>query len=183
MADLTDQNRVENVDSGPLSLEALVPLVYAHLHRLAEGYCRTERSDHTLQPTALVHEAYLRVSRQREWKSREQLLGVAATAMRRVLIDHANRRGTLKRGGQRLRVSLSHATALFEEKAGSLVALHEALKELEAVDSLKGRMVELRFFGGLTVVQISAVLGVSVRYVERSLRFAKAWLRKKLAER
>lgn len=160
------------------ALDQMLPLVYDELHRLASGYLAHERPDHTLQPTALVHEAFLRLINQREvdWRNRAQFLGVAAGLMRRILVNHARDRATAKRGGERERVSLS----LVEVPSGGpdvdLIALEDALERLAALDERKAKVVELRFFGGLTTDEVAEVLAVSRATVEREWSFARAWL-------
>ncbi len=160
------------------ALDRMLPLVYDELHRLAAGYLRRERSDHTLQPTALVHEAYLRLVRQRQvdWRNRAQFLGVAAGMMRRILVNHARDRSAAKRAGGREQVSLS----LVADGGGApdvdLIALEDALGRLASLDARKARVVELRFFGGLAMDEIGEVLGVSRATVEREWSFARAWL-------
>lgn len=160
------------------ALDQMLPLVYDELHRLAAGYLARERPDHTLQPTALVHEAFLRLINQREidWKNRAQFLGVAAGLMRRILVNHARDRAAAKRGGERERVSLS----LVEVPSGGpdvdLIALEDALERLATLDERKAKVVELRFFGGLSTEEVAEVLGVSRATVEREWSFARAWL-------
>jgi RNA polymerase sigma factor (TIGR02999 family) len=160
------------------ALDQMLPLVYEELHRLAVHYLSRERPDHTLQPTALVHEAYLRLVNQRhvDWRNRAQFLGVAANMMRRILVNHARDRVASKRGGDRERVSLS----LIEDATGApdvdLIALEDALDRLTALDARKARVVELRFFGGLAMNEIAEVLDVSLATVEREWSFARAWL-------
>jgi len=160
------------------ALDRMLPLVYDELHRLAAGYLARERPDHTLQPTALVHEAFLRLINQREvdWRNRAQFLGVAAGLMRRILVNHARDRAASKRGGERERVSLS----LVEVPSGGpdvdLIALEDALERLATLDERKAKVVELRFFGGMSVEEVGEVLGVSRATVEREWSFARAWL-------
>ena len=165
-------------NSGGDAHARLMPLVYDELRRLAASYLRRERSDHTLQPTALVHEAYLRLVDQRriEWRGRAHFYGVAAQVMRRILIDHARARAAEKRAGGGRRLSLDEAALLPEERAADLLALDEALKLLTEKDERKGRVVELRFFGGLSVEETAEVLGVHRATVERDWVVAKAWL-------
>lgn len=158
--------------------ERMLPMVYDELRRLAAGYLRRERHGHTLQPTALVHEAYVRLidQRQVDWSNRAQFIGLAAVMMRRVLVNHARDRVAAKRGGEAERVPL---TVVGEHAGGpdvDVIALHEALDRLEATDERKSRIVELRFFGGLTMDEIAEVLGVSKATVEREWKFARAWL-------
>ena len=161
--------------------ERLIPLVYGELRRQAARYLRRERRDHTLRPTALVHEAYLRLMEQRdtEWQNRGQFFGVAAMVMRRILTDHARRHGAGKRGGSWYRVSLDDVGAQ-EGRDLDLLALDAALVELAALDPEKARMVELRFFGGLDIEETAELLGVSPSTVSREWRLAKAWLYRKL---
>ncbi|MFG0252855.1 MAG: sigma-70 family RNA polymerase sigma factor [Phycisphaerales bacterium JB038] len=160
------------------ALNELFPLIYAELRKLAASQLRRERPDHTLQPTALVHEAYVRLVGKRSvgTNDRAQFFGVAAVAMRRVLVDHARRRGRLKRGGALTGLPLDEVVLDFEQRAADLQALDSALTELAKVDERKSRVVELRFFAGLTVKQIAEVLGISLRTVDRDWEFAKAWL-------
>ena len=157
---------------------ALQPLVYEELRRIARLFLRRERSDHTLQATALVHEAYLRLIDQRsvDWRNRAQFIGLAATMMRRVLINYARERSAAKRGGGAERVSLTLAEGVAESQAVDVVALHEALEQLETIDARKSRVVELKFFGGLTTVEAADVLQVSHATVERDWKLARAWL-------
>ena len=160
----------------------LMPLVYDELRQLAERYLRSERRGHTLQPTALVHEAFMRLIDQSrvDWKGRTHFYAVGAQAMRRILIDHARARGRGKRGGDWQRVLLDEVDTPQELGDVDLVALHEALESLAALDENQARIVELRFFGGLTVEEVAHVLGVSKRKVEGDWTHAKAWLRNAL---
>ena len=159
-------------------LDEMLPVLYEELHRLAAGYLSREATGHTLQPTALVHEAYLRLADQRQvdWRNRAQLLGLAAGMMRRILVNHARDRAAAKRGGAAQQVSLS----LLESPSGrpdvDLIALEDALDRLAAMDERKSRVVELKFFGGLTTEEIAEVLQVSGATVEREWTFARAWL-------
>lgn len=166
------------------SHERLVALVYDEMRRLAANYLRSEHPGHTLQPTALVHEAYLRLigQAQVEWQSREHFIGVAAQMMRRVLIDHARGRGRVKRGAAAPRVSLSEAERLNATAQVDFSALDEALNALEALDAQKSRVVELRYFGGLSIHETARVLAISTATVERNWRFAKAFLQRELAK-
>jgi RNA polymerase sigma factor (TIGR02999 family) len=158
--------------------DEMLPLVYEELRRLAGYYMSRERSDHTLQPTALVHEAYLRLINQRhvDWKNRAQFFGLAANMMRRVLVNHARDRAAAKRGGGTQKVSLSMAVDSFERPDVDVIALHEALDQLAGVDPRKSRIVELKFFGGLKTEEIAEVLQISIATVEREWSFARAWL-------
>jgi RNA polymerase sigma factor (TIGR02999 family) len=165
--------------------DELLPIVYAELHRLARGYMRDERAQHTLQPTALVHEAWMRLfgAPDPAWNDRMHFVAVAARAMRQVLVDHARRRGADKRGGGMTREPLDSAVALFEGRGADLVELDEALQNLRDLDPDLGRIVELRFFGGATNAEIAGILAVSTRTVERGWRTAQAWLRVRLETR
>jgi RNA polymerase sigma factor (TIGR02999 family) len=160
------------------ALDQMLPVLYEELHRLAERYLSRERPGHTLQPTALVHEAYIRLVDQRrvDWRNRAQFLGLAASMMRRILVNHARDRAAAKRGGGAEAVSLSLVGAVSEGREIELIALEAALERLGALDERKSRVVELKFFGGLTVEEIAEVLEVSGATVEREWAFAKAWL-------
>lgn len=159
-------------------LDQMLPVVYEELHRLATRYLSHEATGHTLQPTALVNEAYLRLVDQRrvDWRNRAQFLGLAASMMRRILVNHARDRAALKRGGKPEQVSLS----LLESPSGQpdvdLIALEDGLDRLAAMDERKSRVVELKFFGGLTTEEIAEVLQISGATVEREWAFARAWL-------
>ena len=168
--------RLTDGDDGALG--DLLPLVYGELRRLAAGYLRRERAGHTLQPTALVHEAYLRLVDQSQvrWQNRAHFLGVAAQMMRRILVDHARGQQAEKRGGDFQKLSLDENIDVSGERASDLVALDEALERLAELDPQKSRVVELRFFGGLSVEETAEVLGVSAPTVKRQWRMAKAWL-------
>jgi RNA polymerase sigma factor (TIGR02999 family) len=165
------------------ALDELTPLVYDELRRLASRYMRREGPGHTLQPSALVNEAFLRLVDQRgvRWQSRAHFFGVAAQLMRRVLIDCARRHASGKRGGGTLRVSVSEAAGVARQ-ASEMVALDRALDELAEMDARKGRIVEMKFFGGLTTEEVAEVLGVTPRTVEREWRAARAWLRRAVGE-
>ncbi|MGA2005515.1 MAG: sigma-70 family RNA polymerase sigma factor [Terriglobales bacterium] len=158
--------------------DRLIPLVYAELRRLAAHYLRGERSDHTLQPTALVHEAYLRLTRIQgvDWQSRSHFFAIAATVMRRILVDHARGQRAEKREGFREAVSLDDALVVSPGRSTDLIALDEALDRLARIDARRSRIVELRFFGGLSEEETAQVLGISARTVKRDWRIAKAWL-------
>lgn len=164
------------------ALEALSPALYAELRRLAARYLRRERIGHTLQPTALVHEAYLRLLDQRElaWHNRAHVLGVAAHLMRRILVDHARARARVKRAGMLTRVTLDGLEVGAAEPDLDVVALDDALRELASVDEQLSRVVELRYFGGLKVEEVAEVLGTSPRTVDRAWATARAWLRRRL---
>jgi len=170
------------------ALEELMPLVYSELRRLARNYLRKERPGHTLQPTALVNEAYLKLIDQRSarWQNRAQFYGVAAQLMRRILVDHARQHRAAKRGGSnQQRLSITSAGQIGEGRVSSepsidLLALHEALEELTAMDPQQGRIVELKFFGGLSIEETAEVMGIGHATVERDWKMARAWLRRKL---
>jgi RNA polymerase sigma factor (TIGR02999 family) len=165
------------------ALDQLMPLVYGELRRLAANYLRRERVGHTLQPTALVNEAYLKLIDQKnaKWQNRSQFFGIAAQLMRRVLVDHARQHQAVKRGGaDQQRLSVTSAERLVEQPQVDLLALNEALDELTAMDAQQGRLVELRFFGGLSIEETAEVLGVGHATVERDWKLARAWLRRKL---
>jgi len=160
------------------ALARLLPRVYDELRRQAEVYLGKERPGHTLQPTALVHEAYLKLSDKAHprWRDRVHFFAVAAQLMRRILVDHARRHGAAKRGGGLLRVSLNEASSKLEDQALDLLALDQALERLSARDPRKGRIIELRFFGGLSLEETARVLEVSVPTVVNDTRLARAWL-------
>jgi RNA polymerase sigma-70 factor (ECF subfamily) len=163
------------------ALDALTPLVYGELRRLAASYLRSESPGHMLQPTALVHEAFLRlVGRAPDCENRSQFYGVAAHLMRQILVDHARTRQAVKRGGHFVHLSLEEDLVLSREQDSDLVALDEALERLAALDPRKSRVVELRFFGGLSVDESAEVLGVSEVTVRRDWQFAKTWLLREL---
>ena len=164
------------------ALDRLVPLVYDELHRLAQGYMRRERANQTLQTTAVIHEAYLRLidARQVQWQNRAHFFGVAARLMRQILVAFARERGYQKRGGDASRVSLDEALVIDEGRDEDLVALDEALGALAQFDARKAQVVEMRFFGGLTEEEIATALGVSPETVRRDWRLARSWLRRKL---
>ncbi len=158
--------------------DAMLPLVYDELRRLASHYMRRERAGHTLQPTALVHETFLRLIDQRrvDWRNRTQFLGLAAKMMRRVLVNHARDRSARKRGGGAERVTLNIAANSFDRQEVNLIALDEALERLATLDPRKSQVVELKFFGGLTTAEIAEVLHLSAATIEREWSFARAWL-------
>lgn len=166
----------------PGAREALIPLVYDELRRLARRHLRGERPDHTLQSAALVHEAYLRLIRQEQpqWQNRAHFFGVAAQLMRHILVDHARRRAAAKRGAGAPRLTLDADVALPQEREVDVVALDDALKQLAALDEQASRVVELRFFGGLSIEETSVVLGVSPATVKREWATARAWLQREM---
>jgi RNA polymerase sigma factor (TIGR02999 family) len=166
-------------NSGDISAkEQLLPYVYDELKRQARYYMSRERSDHTLQPTALVHEMFLRISEQSgvDWQNRSHFFGVAAHLMRQILVDHARKHTAQKRGNKAVHFSLDDLQVPIEERAGSIVELHEALERLAEYDETQSKVVEMRFFGGLTNAEIAEALGVSERTVGREWRAAKFWL-------
>jgi len=169
-------------DGDQSALEELAPMVHSELHRLAHHYLRRERPGHTLQTSALVNEAYIRLIdwKNVRWQNRAHFFAVSAQLMRRVLVDFGRDRRYLKRGGGALRVSLGEATAFTVERGADLVALDEALTALTEVDPRKGQVVEMRFFGGLSVEEVAEVLKVSKETVMRDWRVAKVWLLREL---
>ncbi len=184
---MTDQHQatvlLRRLNDGDRGAAAeLLPMVYDELKRLAGRYMQGEASSHTLQATALVHEAYLRLidAPKAGWESRGHFISVAATAMRHVLVDHARAKKAEKRGGGRPKVCLEEALVLYEERAVDLIALDEALEQLEQLDAQLARIVDLRFFGGLSNAEVAAVTDASLRSVERGWVTARAWLRKRL---
>lgn len=166
------------------ALDELIPLVYGELRRLASRYLRRERPDHTLQTTALVHEAYLRLVDQRDgnWRNRAQFFGVAAQLMRRILVDYARSHGASKRGGDYRRIPFDDVIISAEEKDASLLAVDEALNVLALIDPQQSRVIELRIFGGLTVEEVAESLGISPRTVKREWSVAKAWLHRQISK-
>ena len=162
--------------------DQLMHVVYDELRRLAAYYLNRERRDHTLQPTALVHEAYLKLcdEAQVDWNSRAHFFGAASRLMRRILVDHARARLAAKRGGLRLRVSGVEALALAAEPDIDLIALDEALNELTLLDGQQSQIVDIRFFGGLSLEETAEALGISLATVKRDWTTAKAWLRRRL---
>lgn len=164
------------------ALAELMPLIYDELHRLAEHAMRRERSDHTLQPTALVHETFLRLVDQRRvrWRNRAHFIGVSAQLMRRVTVKHAERHRTAKRGGGARRISFDEALASGTATEDHILALDEALERLRELDQRQSQIVELRFFGGLNGQEIAEFLGISRRTVDREWRLARTWLKREL---
>jgi len=164
------------------AMERLLPLVERELHRLAHSYMRREDPDHTLQTTALINETYLRLIDQRkvQWQNRAHFFGIAAQIMRRILLNYARDQNRMKRGGRTIHVSLSEAMVMPAEKDRELIALNDALTRLEAIDERKSKVVELRFFGGLTVPEVAEVLKISEITVMRDWAFAKAWLSREM---
>lgn len=164
------------------ALDQVTPILYDELRLLARRYLRMERADHTLEPTALVHEAFLRLVDQRavDWKSRAHFFGIAAQAMRRILVDHARRQTAAKRGGRQTRVTLEDAAAITDEGTLDLVSIDDALNRLAELDGRQAKVVELRFFAALDNREAAVVLGVSPATVKRDWRMAKAWLAREL---
>lgn len=169
-------------DGDQAALDALIPLVYDEMRRIAANYLRGELPGHTLQPTALAHEAYFRLIDQRSvtWQNRAHFLALAAQAMRRILADHARRRGALKRGGGAARISVDDADVAADERAVDIQELDTALEDLARLEPRQSRVVELRFFGGLSIEECAEVLGVSQATVKRDWLVARAWLYRKL---
>jgi RNA polymerase sigma factor (TIGR02999 family) len=165
------------------ALDRVIPLVYDELHRLAHQHMRRERAGHLLQTSALINEAYLRLMEQPELnlQNRTHFFGIAARLMRQILVDEARKRNSAKRGGVAIQVSLTQATNVVQEQAANVVALDDALKTLEGIDGRQSEIVELRFFGGLTIEETAKVLSVSPGTVMRDWTFARAWLRNEMS--
>lgn len=169
-------------DGDSAALDRLFPIVYDELRRMAGQRLRAERAGHTLNPTGLVHEAYLKLGRldRIDWKSRGHFYAIAARAMRNILVDYAVRRRAQKRGGGRQKVQLDEAELIAGEKADELLALHQALEHLEALDPRQGQVVEYRFFGDLTIEETAQAMGLSPATVNREWALARAWLSREL---
>jgi len=187
MMAITAQSELTNLldewkHGDPSALEKLTPLIYDELRRIAHRYARRERNGHTLQTTALINEAYVRLAGNEspDWQNRQHFFAVTAQVMRHILIDHARRRRALRHGGDGQQVSLSEADAMTSERATELIALDDALQELAALDARKSEVVQLRYFGGLSLEETADALGVSLMTVRRDWRAAKAWLYKKV---
>ncbi len=167
------------------AVDELTPLVYQELKRIAGGQLKGERPGHTLQATALVHEAYLKLIDQREvsWQGRAHFFGVAAQLMRRILLDYAKSRGRLKRGGDVHKTSLDEALVVAEDRASDLVMIDEALTRMEQLDPRQAKVVEMRFFGGLSVEETAEAMGISAPTVKREWAMARAWLHRELSSR
>jgi RNA polymerase sigma-70 factor (ECF subfamily) len=162
--------------------EQLLPLVYAELHRLARSYMRKERPNHTLQPTALINEAYLRLAQASvDWQSRAHFIGVAANAMRRILVDHARAHMAAVRGGEFCQVEWTEALGLPAERSRELIALDEALHQLEKLNPRQAKVIELRYIGGLSFEEVGAVLDLSPRTAKRDWALARIWLFKQVS--
>ena len=166
-----------------IALERLMPLVYEELRRMARRYMRRQPSGHTFQTTELIHEAYLKIAGRDEhdWQNRAHFFGVAARAMRHILVDYARSKQSRKRGGWQERVTLSDNTAISDGHSGEIVALDEALKNLATLDERKSRVVEMKFFGGLNVEEIAEVLKISPETVKRDWSFSRTWLLRELS--
>ncbi|HSK63447.1 MAG TPA: sigma-70 family RNA polymerase sigma factor, partial [Pyrinomonadaceae bacterium] len=165
------------------ALEKLMPLVYSELRRLAGNYLRRERAEHTLQPTALVNEAYLKLVHQKnaKWQNRAHFFGISAQLMRRILVDHARQHQAVKRGGSaQQRISITSVEKFAQQPKVDLLALNEALDELSKMDPQQSRIVEMKFFGGLSIQEIAEVLSIGHATVERDWKMARAWLRRQL---
>jgi RNA polymerase sigma-70 factor (ECF subfamily) len=169
----------------PSAIDRVMPLVYAELRRLAGHYLRQERKEHTLQPTALVHEAYFRLvgENQPEYQNRSHFLGIAAHAMRQILIDHARTRNAAKRGGGVAAFSMDECMDSPLERPSALIQVDDALKALEVHDRRKAQLIEMRFFGGMTAEESADALGLPVQKVRAELRIAQAWLKRELDNR
>ncbi|HTQ57391.1 MAG TPA: sigma-70 family RNA polymerase sigma factor [Bryobacteraceae bacterium] len=167
------------------AVDALTPLVYQELKRIAGGQLRNERPGHTLQATALVHEAYLKLVDQREvaWQNRAHFFGIASQIMRRIVLDYAKQRLRDKRGGRMHKTTLDEALVVSEDRASSLVMIDEALTRLEQLDARQARIVEMRFFAGLSVEETAEAMGISAPTVKREWAMARAWLHRELAAR
>lgn len=166
-----------------VALSHLLPVVYQELHRLAQHYLRRERADHTLQPTALIHEAYLRLIKHDfpEWQSRSHFFGVAARLMRQILVEHARTHAADKRGGGVAELSLDEAWLYSSEKAEELVALDDALIALAKFDERKVRIIELRYFGGMSLEETATALNLSIATIGHETRLARAWLHREMS--
>ncbi|HET9478589.1 MAG TPA: sigma-70 family RNA polymerase sigma factor [Pyrinomonadaceae bacterium] len=174
---------VEWHEGDEAAVDRLMPLVYEQLRSIAHRYVRRERDGHTLQTSALVNEAYLRLADQKVvWQNRSHFFAVTARVMRHILIDHARRRRYAKHGGEARQVPIDEASAMSMERAAELIALEEALEDLAKLDRRKSRVVELRYFGGLSLEETAEVLNISLMTVRRDWRAAKAWLYRRLKE-
>ena len=164
------------------SLADAIPALYSELRRLASSYLRRERSEHTLQTTALVHEAYLRLVGQKQvrWENRDQLMGVAAQLMRRILVDHSRAHRAAKRGGHEERIVLDEALIVSKERGADVIAVDEALTRLAKFDASSAQLIELRFFAGLTIEEAARVLGISSTTAKRNWNVAKGWMAREL---
>ncbi len=161
------------------ALSQLMPVVYQELRKIANSYLRNERASHTLQPTALIHEAYMRLIDQSlpQWQNRKHFYGVAAQLMRQILVEHARAQASQKRGGGAQKIALDETLNYTQDKAGELLALDDALTSLAQFDERKSRVIELRYFGGLSMEETAEVMNVSLSTIVREQRLAQAWLR------
>ena len=166
------------------ALEQLMPLVYDELRRIARQYMRRQPAGHTFQTTELIHEAYLKIARQedRNWQNRAHFYAAAARAMRHILVDYARSKNSRKRGGLARKITLEESLVASPNRSEQVVRLDDALKELEALDGRKSRVVEMKFFGGLTTEEIAEILKLSPETVKRDWRFARTWLLRQLAD-
>jgi RNA polymerase sigma-70 factor, ECF subfamily len=177
---------LSQLSAGDRNAEArLIPQVYSELRRIATGYMRRERAEHTLQATALVHEAYAHLidHPQQNWQNRAHFLATAAQVMRHILVDHARAKRANKRGGLQQQITLDEALLRSDDRTIDILSIHEALERLTGFDPRQGKIVELHFFGGLTFDEVAIVLGISERTAKREWSMARAWLRTELAER
>ncbi len=165
------------------ALERLIPLVYDELRRMAKRYMRGQSAGHTLQTTELIHEAYLKLANQDEqnWQNRSHFFGVAAQAMRHILVDYARAKQSQKRGGDGFQVTLDEGAIISKDNSGEIVSLHEALERLGKLDERKMKVVEMKFFGGLTMEEIAEVLKISPETVKRDWKFSRTWLLRELS--
>lgn len=178
------QMLIELTDGNQEVVNHILPHIYDELKRLASSYLRRERSDHTLQPTALVHEAYMKLVDQKrvQWQNRAHFFGIAAQVMRRILMDHARKHQADKRGGEAEKLPIEEEILVVShDRSAELVALDDALHTLASMDEQKAKIVELRYFGGLSIEETAEVMGVSVPTINRQWRMAKAWLYSQLA--
>jgi RNA polymerase sigma factor (TIGR02999 family) len=175
----------ESCNGSQAALDTLLPLVYDELHRVARGYLSRQQPGHTLQPTALVNEAYLKLvgHREQRWQNRAHFVAVAAQSMRHIMVDHFRRKHYQKRGGDAVRVTLDDALAIAPDRSDEVVALDEALTALAGQDARKARIAELRYFGGLSVEETAEVLSISPATVVREWKLTKAWLERALSKR
>lgn len=164
------------------ALDELTPILYDELRRLADSYLRREREDHTLQPTALVHEAYVKLADQTklEWQNRAHFFGIAAQVMRHILVDHSRKHNADKRGSGAPKVPIEEGLMVTQQRPSDIVALDDALNTLAKIDERKSKIIELRYFGGLTVEEMAEVLQISVATIGRELRMAQAWLHREM---
>jgi RNA polymerase sigma-70 factor (ECF subfamily) len=175
---------VDSTEGDETALEQLVPIVYRELHRMAHRYMRLQPQGHTFQTTELIHEAYLKIARggERNWQTRAHFFGVAARAMRHILVDYARSKQTQKQGGWQERITLTDNPDLLVNKTKEIIALDDALNNLAAIDARKSRVVELKYFGGLTSEEIAEVLKISPDTVKRDWKFARNWLLRELTQ-